>query len=47
MAAEKCKNPWNDKCVNSDIQLYIYYKDRALPICSRCWTKIADKEIEW
>ncbi len=45
--AEKCKNPWNCRCANNDIELYIYYKDRTLPICARCWTKIAEKEIEW
>jgi len=44
---ETCKNPWNGKCENSNIELYIFYKDKTLPICSRCWTQIADKEIEW
>jgi hypothetical protein len=45
--AERCKNPWNGKCNSTDIQLYIEYKGRQLPICSRCWNKIADRRIEW
>jgi len=44
---ETCKNPWNGKCTNSNIELYIYYKNKTLPICSRCWSQIADKDIEW
>ena len=45
--AETCRNPWNGKCSNSKIELYIFYKDKVLPICKHCWTQIADKEIEW
>jgi len=44
---ETCKNPWNGKCNNTNIELYIRYKDKMLPICKGCWNTIADKEIEW
>ncbi|MDH5783424.1 MAG: hypothetical protein OEZ35_07170 [Candidatus Bathyarchaeota archaeon] len=44
---EHCENPWNGKCKNSDIQLYIYYKNRQLSICRRCWSQIAEKDLEW
>ncbi|MBN1784823.1 MAG: hypothetical protein JW815_03715 [Candidatus Bathyarchaeota archaeon] len=46
-ASEICKNPWNGKCKNSDIQVYIYYKNKRVPICRKCWSKIAEKDIEW
>jgi len=45
--ADSCKNPWNGKCNNTNIEVYIYYKDRVLPICRHCWTQIAEKDIEW
>jgi len=45
--AETCRNPWNGKCGNSQIELYIMYKDKIVPICKHCWNQIADKEIEW
>ncbi|UCD40231.1 MAG: hypothetical protein JSV87_01420 [Candidatus Bathyarchaeota archaeon] len=45
--AEHCKNPWNGKCTASDVQLYIYYKNKQVPICQRCWNQIADKDLEW
>lgn len=32
--AEHCKNPWNGKCRNTDIEVFILYKDNKLPICS-------------
>jgi hypothetical protein len=44
---EHCRNPWNGKCGNTDIQLYIYHKGRQLPICRKCWLEIADKNLEW
>jgi len=37
---EKCKNPWKGKCENTDIEVYIYYKDSSLPICKKCWDKL-------
>ncbi len=46
-ATEHCENPWNGKCKSSDIQLYIHYKNRQLSICRRCWSQIADKDLEW
>jgi len=45
--AESCKNPWNGKCNNTNIEVYIQYKDQVLPICRHCWTEIAEKDIEW
>ncbi|HDM44962.1 hypothetical protein J7K52_03095 [Candidatus Bathyarchaeota archaeon] len=44
---ERCENPWNKRCGNSDIILYIYYKGRRLPICRSCWAEISQKDIEW
>ena len=45
--SESCRNPWNGNCRNSDIELYIYYKNKMLPICRHCWKQIADKDLEW
>jgi hypothetical protein len=45
--SERCKNPWNGECKNMDIELYISYKGEEIPICSRCWRKIADADVEW
>jgi hypothetical protein len=45
--AERCRNPWNGECKSTDIHLYIMFKGRQLPICRRCWSKIADKRLEW
>jgi hypothetical protein len=44
---ESCKNPWNGTCKNRDIQVYIFYKGRQLPICRQCWDKIAEANAEW
>jgi len=44
---ENCKNPWNGECKNTDIEVYIYYKDKRLPICRDCWSTIAEDDIEW
>lgn len=45
--SEKCENPWNGECKNTNIEVYIYYKGRQIPICSYCWHNIAEKDIEW
>jgi len=45
--AEHCRNPWNGKCRNTDIEVFIVYKGDRLPICKRCWSKIAETDIEW
>jgi len=45
--SERCRNPWNGKCRNTDIEVYILYKGLKRPICSRCWSKIAKSNIEW
>jgi hypothetical protein len=44
---EHCRNPWNGKCRNRDIEVYILYKGERLPICRSCWAKIAESEIQW
>ncbi len=46
-SVDHCRNPWNGKCRKTDIQLYIYYKGRELPICRDCWHDIADRDLEW
>jgi hypothetical protein len=46
-AIENCKNPWKGKCKNTDIEVYIYYRNKRLPICRKCWGIIAEKDIEW
>jgi len=30
-----------------DIKVYIIYKGRKLPICSDCWSKLSELDIEW
>lgn len=45
--SERCKNPWSNRCKNSDVALYILYKGEEVPICSRCWRRIADMDVEW
>jgi hypothetical protein len=44
---ENCNNPWKTKCKKKDIEVYIYYKNERLPICKKCWKKIAEKDVEW
>jgi hypothetical protein len=44
---EHCKNPWKSSCKSGNIQLYIEFKGEKLPICKRCWSHIADKELNW
>ncbi|MCD6089776.1 hypothetical protein J7K07_08705 [Candidatus Bathyarchaeota archaeon] len=44
---EKCMNPWNKKCSNTDIILYIMFNGKRLPICHKCWEEISSKNIEW
>jgi hypothetical protein len=46
-SVERCKNPWNGECKNNDIELYIYFQGERLPICRQCWTKMADRDVEW
>ncbi|MDH5268292.1 MAG: hypothetical protein OEW62_11555 [Candidatus Bathyarchaeota archaeon] len=46
-STERCRNPWNDTCKNTDIEVYIYYKGRQLPICRHCWRHMADENVEW
>jgi len=32
---------------NEDIKVYIVFKGDKLPICRRCLSKIAEKDLEW
>ncbi|MEM2939350.1 MAG: hypothetical protein QXU95_03645, partial [Candidatus Bathyarchaeia archaeon] len=45
VSVERCLNPWNDNCGNTDIALYIMYKGERIPICWRCWSKISRKDV--
>jgi len=44
---EHCKNPWKNDCKSGNIKLYIQFKGEKLPICKRCWSRIADEELNW
>jgi hypothetical protein len=44
---ESCMNPWNGKCMDTNIALYIIYKGERLPICRKCWEAISSTDIEW
>jgi len=44
---ERCKNPWNKECNNSDIEVYIIFRGEKIPICRCCWDKIATANVEW
>jgi len=44
---ERCRNPWNKECKNTNIEVYIVYNGMKRPICRRCWSKIAKKNLEW
>jgi hypothetical protein len=44
---EHCKNPWKTSCKSGNIKLYIQFKGEKLPICKQCWSRIAEKELEW
>jgi len=44
---EHCKNPWKNTCKSENIQLYIQLKGEKLPICKKCWGRLAEKELSW
>ena len=44
---EYCQNPWNPRCESPDIELYIVYEGKTIPICKSCWQKIAETDLEW
>jgi len=44
-SAEQCRNPWNRKCKNTKIEVYIYHKGNRLPICGDCWSEIVEKDL--
>lgn len=43
----RCRNPWNGRCRNADIEVSIYYKNELLPICRECWQDISNRDITW
>ena len=47
MESEHCTNPWNPKCRNTDIKVYIRYDGKIHAICSECWENIIKRKIEW
>jgi hypothetical protein len=44
---ERCGNPWNGGCKGTDIEVYIMYRGKVVPICRRCWGELAEKPVEW
>ena len=34
-------------CSSENIKLYIMVNGEKLPICQKCWSNIADKDMEW
>jgi len=44
---ERCRSPINPKCGRKDIVVTIRVKDKMLPICRKCWKKIAYMDVEW
>jgi len=44
---ERCRSPLNPKCGSTDIAVYIVYGGAKLPVCGRCWEKIAESDMEW
>ena len=44
---EKCQNPWKTECRNTNIEVYILHEEQQLPICTYCWRRIADENVEW
>ncbi|MCK4313227.1 hypothetical protein KAW04_00520 [Candidatus Bathyarchaeota archaeon] len=44
---ERCRNPWNKECKSANIEVYIFHKGTKRPICRRCWSQIAKKDLEW
>ncbi|MCW4008821.1 MAG: hypothetical protein NWF09_09075 [Candidatus Bathyarchaeota archaeon] len=44
---ETCKSPLKRDCSGTDIKLYIQVGEERLPICSKCWEKLADSDAEW
>jgi hypothetical protein len=45
--SEHCQNPWDPDCQSSNIELYLLYKNKKIPICKSCWLKIADSRKKW
>ena len=44
---EKCLNPFNPNCKNTDIKVYIEVDGmEEIPICRRCWDFLAEN-AEW
>lgn len=45
--SERCRSPLNPRCGSRDIAVYIFYGGVKLPVCGRCWERIADSDLEW
>lgn len=45
--SEVCRSPLNPDCGRRDIQVYILFGGRKLPVCGKCWEQIADSDLEW
>lgn len=35
------------RCDNQDVEVYIMFKGERLPICHKCWGKIATMPFDW
>lgn len=44
---ERCRSPLEPGCKGTDIAVYIFWGGKTLPICQRCWSVIADSDLEW
>ncbi len=42
-----CQNPWNPDCESPEIEVYIVFEKRRIPICRSCWRRISETDIEW
>jgi hypothetical protein len=47
MIMERCRNPWHGECKGNDTEVYIQVAGEKLPICRRCWSRMAEKDLEW
>ena len=41
-----CKNPFF-KCKGDPSDVIVYLTDNKIPICRKCWLKIADGDFQW
>ena len=43
---ESCKNPFF-KCKGDPTDIKLYITSDKLPICKKCWEKLADGDYAW